>query len=137
MNWLPQAMHVLRDELKNIEVTISSDYSPDLAEASRPRPAGPGLPKAGAIPDLVYHVVDPEPFIVLLPSDHRLTSSEQIRAKDLRRDLHRPGSNKAHVLRAVTDDYLRRSGHRHQTGSRSGQYGDGYVPGRVQPAAWR
>ncbi|MGC9956115.1 hypothetical protein [Roseiarcus sp.] len=32
MNWLPQAMHVLRDELKNIEVTISSDYLPDLAE---------------------------------------------------------------------------------------------------------
>src|SRR5712691_9722977 len=33
MNSLPRAMHVLRDELKNIEVTISSDYSPDLAEA--------------------------------------------------------------------------------------------------------
>src|SRR5690349_23772684 len=28
MNWLPQAMHVLRDEPKNIEVTVSSDYSP-------------------------------------------------------------------------------------------------------------
>src|SRR5712675_3571867 len=33
MNWLPRAMHVLRDELKNVELTISSDYSPDLAEA--------------------------------------------------------------------------------------------------------
>jgi LysR family transcriptional regulator, hca operon transcriptional activator len=33
MNWLPRAMHVLRDELKNIEVTVLSDYSPDLAEA--------------------------------------------------------------------------------------------------------
>src|ERR1700691_1340768 len=33
INWLPRAMHVLRDELKNIQVTISSDYSPDLAEA--------------------------------------------------------------------------------------------------------
>ena len=33
MNWLPRAMRVLRDELANIEVTISSDYSPDLAEA--------------------------------------------------------------------------------------------------------
>jgi LysR family hca operon transcriptional activator len=26
MNWLPRAMHVLRDELKNIQVMISSDY---------------------------------------------------------------------------------------------------------------
>src|ERR1700729_2804199 len=33
MNWLPRAMHVLRDELKNIQFTVSSDYSPDLAEA--------------------------------------------------------------------------------------------------------
>jgi LysR family transcriptional regulator, hca operon transcriptional activator len=33
MNWLPRVMHVLRDEMKNIQVTISSDYSPDLAEA--------------------------------------------------------------------------------------------------------
>ena len=33
MNWLAKARHVLRDELKNIHVTISSNYSPDLAEA--------------------------------------------------------------------------------------------------------
>src|ERR1700719_3856824 len=33
MNWLPRAMHVLRDVLKDIEVKVSSDYSPDLAEA--------------------------------------------------------------------------------------------------------
>src|ERR1700726_3643866 len=33
MNWLPQTMHVLHDELKNIQVTVSSDYSPDPAEA--------------------------------------------------------------------------------------------------------
>ena len=33
MNWLPRATRVLRDELKNIQVTISSEYSPDLAEA--------------------------------------------------------------------------------------------------------
>src|SRR6267143_1212903 len=33
MNWLPRAMHVLRDELKNLDIKVSSDYSPDLAEA--------------------------------------------------------------------------------------------------------
>src|SRR5689334_23673474 len=31
MNWLPRVMHALRDELKSIEVKVSSDYSPDLA----------------------------------------------------------------------------------------------------------
>src|ERR1700693_127219 len=33
MNWLPRAMQVLHDQLTNIQVAVSSDYSPDLAEA--------------------------------------------------------------------------------------------------------
>src|SRR5882672_5572658 len=33
MDWLPEAMRILRDELPNIEVTVSSQYSPDLASA--------------------------------------------------------------------------------------------------------
>ncbi len=33
VEWLPEAMRVLRDELSKIEVTISSKYSPVLAEA--------------------------------------------------------------------------------------------------------
>ena len=33
MDWLPEAMRILHDELPNIEVTVSSQYSPDLAEA--------------------------------------------------------------------------------------------------------
>src|SRR6201989_136451 len=33
MNWLPRALHVLRDQMMDIQVTITSDYSPDLAES--------------------------------------------------------------------------------------------------------
>src|SRR5882762_6304062 len=32
MMWLPDALHILRSELPNVDVTVSSDYSPDLAE---------------------------------------------------------------------------------------------------------
>jgi len=32
MDWLPEAMRILRDELPNIQATISSQYSPDLAK---------------------------------------------------------------------------------------------------------
>src|ERR1700730_15012638 len=32
MSWLPEAMHILRGELPTVDVTVSSDYSPDLAE---------------------------------------------------------------------------------------------------------
>jgi len=60
--------------------------------------------------DLCYEVVDHEPLIVLMPSDHRLTSSEAIHPRDFVGEIFIAGSNKATVLRAVTEDYLRRSG---------------------------
>src|SRR6201998_1116157 len=67
INWLPQAMHVLRDELKDIEVTISSDYSPDLAEALVRGRLDLAFLRVEAGYDLGYHVVDREPLIVLMP----------------------------------------------------------------------
>src|SRR5258705_7924807 len=106
MNWLAPAMRVLHDELKNIDVTVCSDYSPDLAESlSRGRldlaflRVEPGY-------DLEYHVVDREPLIVLMPSDHRLTAREAVRPQDFVGEIFIGGANKAHVLRAVTEDYL-------------------------------
>src|SRR5712691_1180499 len=33
MDWLPEAIGTLRDELPNMEVTVSSQYSPQLADA--------------------------------------------------------------------------------------------------------
>ena len=110
MNWLPRAMHVLRDELKNIEVTVSSDYSPDLAEALARGRLDLAFMRVEPGYDLGYHVVDREPLIVLMPSDHRLTAKQAIHPRELVGEIFIGGSNKAAVLRAVTDDYLRRSG---------------------------
>jgi LysR family transcriptional regulator, hca operon transcriptional activator len=110
VNWLPQAMHVLRDELQNIEVTISSDYSPDLAEALARGRLDLAFMRVEPGYDLGYHVVDREPLIVLMPSDHRLTAKQAIHPRELVGEIFIGGSNKATVLRAVTEDYLRRSG---------------------------
>jgi LysR family hca operon transcriptional activator len=110
MNWLPRAMHVLRDELKDIQVTITSDYSPDLAEALVRGRLDVAFLRAEPNFDLCYEVVDHEPLIVLMPSDHRLTSREAIHPREFVGEIFIGGSNKAGVLRAVTDDYLRRSG---------------------------
>src|SRR6478736_10006133 len=109
MNWLPRAMHVLRDELMNIEVTVSSDYSPDLAEALARGRLDLAFLRVEPGYDLGYHVVDQEPLIVLMPSDHRLTAKQAIHPRELVGEIFIGGSNKASVLRAVTEDYLRRS----------------------------
>jgi LysR family transcriptional regulator, hca operon transcriptional activator len=110
INWLPRAMQVLRDELKNIQVTILSDYSPDLAEAFVRGRLDVAFLRTEPTIDLRYEVVDHEPLIVLMPSDHHLTSREAIHPRELVGEIFICGANKAGVLRAVTEDYLRRSG---------------------------
>src|SRR6202048_1219587 len=109
MDWLPQAMAVLRDELKNIEVAITSDYSPDLAEGLARGRLDPAFLRMEPGYDLAYQIVDREPLIVLMPSDHRLTAKQAIHPREFVGEIFIGGSNKATVLRAVTEDYLRRS----------------------------
>src|SRR3989454_5271828 len=110
MNWLPRAMHVLRDELKNIDITVSSDYSPDLAEALLRGRLDVAFLRVEPTFDLGYEVVDHEPLIVLMPSDHRLTSREAIHPREFVGEIFIGGSNKNTMLRAAAEDYLRRSG---------------------------
>src|SRR5713101_6237372 len=110
MNWLPRAMHVLRDELKNIEVTISSDYSPDLSEAVARGRLDLAFMRVEQGYDLEYHVVDREPLIVLMPSDHRLTARSSASPQDLVGEIFIGGANKAAVLHAITEDYFRHAG---------------------------
>jgi LysR family transcriptional regulator, hca operon transcriptional activator len=109
MDWLPRAMHVLRDQLTNIQVAVSSDYSPNLAEALTRGRMDLAFMRLEPGYDLGYHVVDREPLIVLMPGDHRLTAREAVSPQDFVGEIFIGGSNKAGLLRAVTDDYLRRS----------------------------
>jgi LysR family transcriptional regulator, hca operon transcriptional activator len=110
MNWLPRVMHVMRDELQSIQVTVTSDYSPDLAAALARGRLDLAFLRVESGYDLEYHVVDREPLIVLMPSDHRLTAHEAVRPQDFVGEIFIGGANKASVLRSVTEDYLRRSG---------------------------
>lgn len=110
INWMPRVMHVLRDELKSIQVTVTSDYSPDLAEALVRGRLDIAFLRVEPSFDLRYEIVDHEPLIVLMPSDHRLTAREAIHPQEFVGEIFIGGSNKASVLRAVTEDYLRRSG---------------------------
>src|SRR6202790_553699 len=111
MDWLPEAMRILRDELPNIEVTVSSQYSPDLAAALmrgkldlaflRPEPN---------VMDLTFKTVTKEPLVVVMPSDHRLASHEAIRVQEVVGETYIGISSTAPVLRALIAEYLKRSG---------------------------
>src|SRR5258706_657247 len=82
VNWLPRVMHVLRDELMNIQVTVSSDYSPDLAEALLRGRLDVAFMRVEPAFELGYEVVDHEPLIVLMPSNHRLIAREAVCPED-------------------------------------------------------
>ncbi len=111
IDWLPEAIRLLRDELPNIEITVSSQYSPDLADALvRGKLDAAFLRRETRATDLMFRVVATEPFVVVLPSDHRLASYEAINPHDMVGETFIAVSNTAPVGRKVVDDYLRRSG---------------------------
>jgi LysR family hca operon transcriptional activator len=109
--WLPAAMHVLREELPKIEVTISSKHSPQLADglATGKLDAAFLRPEEGH-PYLVYKVLIREPLIVVLPSDHCLASHETISLQDLVGETFIGVADQAPVLSSIIEDYIRRSG---------------------------
>jgi LysR family hca operon transcriptional activator len=62
------------------------------------------------MPDLAFRLLVTEPLVVVLPSGHRLAALKAIDARDLAGEPFVSVSDTAPVLRAVIDDYLRRSG---------------------------
>src|SRR6476659_753299 len=77
IDWLPEAMRILHDELSNIEVTVSSQNSPDLADAlMRERLDAAFMRPEEPASELIYRRVVAEPFVVIVPSDHRLAAHD-------------------------------------------------------------
>jgi LysR family hca operon transcriptional activator len=111
LTWMPEALRILRDELPNIDVMISSQYSPLLADGvSKGKIDAAVLRRERGMPDLAYRVLVKEPLLVVLPSNHRLAALKSIGLKDLVGESFVTVSNTAPVLRAVIDNFLKRSG---------------------------
>jgi LysR family transcriptional regulator, hca operon transcriptional activator len=111
MDWLPEAMRILRDELPNIEVSVSSQYSPDLAQALLRGKLDLAFMRPEAqMPDLDYTVIVEEPLVVAMPSDHRLASQNTVALQDIAGEIFIGMSNTAPRLRVIIDQYLERSG---------------------------
>ena len=111
LTWMPEALRILHDELPNIDVMISSQYSPQLANAlSKGTVDAAFLRREKGVPELAYRVLVKEPLVVVLPSDHRLAALKVISASDLRGETFVTVSGTAPLLRVVIDNYLKRSG---------------------------
>jgi LysR family hca operon transcriptional activator len=110
ITWLAAAMQVLREELPSVDVTVSSDYSPDLAEGLERGRLDLAFMRAEPKFDLAYTLVGREPLVVLMSSDHPLTSHDVIHPQQLVGEPFIGMANKAQFARTVIDAYLERSG---------------------------
>lgn len=107
MDWLPKVMRVLRDVLPEIEVTISSQYSPLLGEALTKGKLDLAFMRAEpGMPDLTYRLVAEEPLVAVLPSDHRLAALDEVDPRELVGETFITVSTTAPTLRAVINAFI-------------------------------
>jgi LysR family transcriptional regulator, hca operon transcriptional activator len=111
LKWMPEALRILRDELPNIDVMISSQYSPLLADdLSKGKLDAAFLRRERGVAGLAFRLLVKEPLVVILPADHRLAALKSIGPRDLLGETFVTVSDTAPVLRKVIDNYLKRSG---------------------------
>jgi LysR family hca operon transcriptional activator len=111
LTWMPEALRILRDELPNIDVMISSQYSPLLADSlAKGRIDAAFLRRERGVPELAFRPLVREPLVAILPSNHHLASLKAVSPRDLVGETFVAVSNTAPVLRVVIDNYLKRSG---------------------------
>jgi len=109
--WLPHALRIIREEAPGVDITLSSQSSPDLAIAlMRGRLDVAFLRPETQSVGLAYKFLAKEPLIAVLPADHRLTSRKKIAPQDLARETYVSSARISPVLHAVIQDYASKVG---------------------------
>jgi LysR family transcriptional regulator, hca operon transcriptional activator len=109
--WLPHLLRILREEEPEIEVTLFSQSSPELALALTRRKLDVAFlrPEKQSL-GLTFKLLAKEPLIAVLPADHRLASRKKIRPQDLAREIYVSSARTSPVLHAVIQDYASKAG---------------------------
>ena len=108
VDWLPHVTQILRGELKSLDFKVTSDFSPDIADAIQRGEIDVGFCRVEARQNVTYRVVASEPIVAILPSDHRLAAHAEIDPHDLSGEEFIGYSEIPHVLRDVVDKYFRK-----------------------------
>lgn len=110
VDWLPHAPGILREELPDIEMRMSSGFSTDLADELQRGRLDVAFLRREPRPDLDYRLVTKEPLIAVLPVDHPLAASNAIDPHRLAGETFIGISEVAPVLRTAIREYLKLSG---------------------------
>jgi LysR family transcriptional regulator, hca operon transcriptional activator len=108
VDWLPRATSLLRDELANIEIRVSSDHSATLADELVHGKLDVAFLRAEHLPDIEIKVVAKEPLVAIVPSDHRLARRKAVNPRDFVDETYIGISKVPRVLRGIIADYFKR-----------------------------
>ncbi len=109
--WLPEVLRILRAEDPSVEITLSSQSSPELAGAlMRGKVDVAFLRREVQAPGLVFKFLTKEPLVAVLPVGHRLAARKAIRPQDIVGETYITPTRVAPTLKAVIDSYAAKSG---------------------------
>jgi LysR family hca operon transcriptional activator len=106
VDWLPRATSLLRGQLANIEIRVSSDHSATLVDELVQGKLDIAILRAEKIPDIEIRVIAQEPLVAILPSDHRLARLKSVDVRDFAGETYIGISKVPRVLRALIATYL-------------------------------
>jgi LysR family transcriptional regulator, hca operon transcriptional activator len=106
VDWLPRATSLLRGELANIEIRVSSDHSATLVNELVQGKLDIAIVRAEKIPEIEIKVIAQEPLVAILPSDHKLARLKTIDVRDFADETYIGISKVPRVLRALISGYL-------------------------------
>ncbi|MGE7136285.1 LysR family transcriptional regulator [Luteibacter sp. NPDC031894] len=111
LRWLPRITRLLADRLSAIELSLSSNHSPLLAEELRRGRLDVAFMRAESdMPELAYRSIAREPLIVVMPSDHPLAADSAVEPSSLAAHTFINVSGTAPAVRRVIDAYLEANG---------------------------
>lgn len=110
VEWLPHVTQILRDQLKEIDFRVSSDFSPAVAEAVQRGEVDLGFSRVEPQPDVTYEVIASEPIVAILAGDHPLAGRSEIEPVELGEFPFIGYTDTPHVLRGIVERYLRERG---------------------------
>src|SRR6201993_3265018 len=109
--WLSESLRILREEAPDVEITLMTKSSPELADGLMQGKIDVALLRREAhTVGLAYKFLIKEPLIAILPTRHRLARHRTVPPQDLARESFLSTARAAPVLRTVIDDYAAKAG---------------------------
>lgn len=109
--WLTETLRILREELPDVEITLTTKSSPELADGLMQGKFDVALLRRETLTaGLAFKFLIKEPLIAILPTGHRLAARKAVRPKELAGETFISTARIAPVLKSVIDDYAAKVG---------------------------